>query len=418
MTALKKQWQELRSQRQQELADRQQTVRDALASFQQERYAIASQLRDDLSLFKTGLQQETQTFLASSQQQRQANAQQTAAMLRDFAQALQLETSEFLRLATADRSLMAQQLTQELSAFHSQLSNSVAALRHALQVKLLEIQADVQSLQAETQLTLKINQEERLRKRELLIQDLVNFTDALRSTVHTYLGELESVRHDRAQQLRASLQSDRDQRAATMDALFNDLSEFRGELRQFCSDLRANVWGGGTSSSTPAKPASAKTPAAVKPMPAKAQPSVKPEPVKPKLASIPKPVAKPEPEIAAPAPVAASPVATSVSAPVSSPVAEPEVAAPEVAAAPAVVTVVDKSDEASASAKSALRDAMQLEQEIYTHIYQVKGARLTEIETALNINRFQAVDALRSLIKKGLITQRDRIYLIQEEVSL
>jgi hypothetical protein len=204
-----------------------------------------------------------------------------------------------------------------------------------------------------------------------------------------------------------------------MDALFNDLSEFRGELRQFCSDLRASVWGGNTSTATPAQPASAKAPATtVKPAPVKTQPSVKPEPVKPKLASIPKPVAKPEPEIAAPAPVAASPVAKAVSAPVSSPVAEPEVAAPEVIAAPAVVTVVETSDDASASAKSALRDAMQLEQEIYTHIYQVKGARLTEIETALNINRFQAVDALRSLIKKGLITQRDRIYLIQEEVSL
>ena len=54
------------------------------------------------------------------------------------------------------------------------------------------------------------------------------------------------------------------------------------------------------------------------------------------------------------------------------------------------------------------------EKEVYTFLHNAEGGRLTQIETALNLNRFQAVDALRSLIKKGLITQRERVYLVQQ----
>ncbi|MEM0979148.1 MAG: hypothetical protein AAGH78_02635 [Cyanobacteria bacterium P01_H01_bin.58] len=49
---------------------------------------------------------------------------------------------------------------------------------------------------------------------------------------------------------------------------------------------------------------------------------------------------------------------------------------------------------------------------------QSDGARLTEIESFLKINRFQAVDALRSLIQQELIVQKDRTYRIREEVAL
>lgn len=49
---------------------------------------------------------------------------------------------------------------------------------------------------------------------------------------------------------------------------------------------------------------------------------------------------------------------------------------------------------------------------------QSNGARLTEIESSLQINRFEAVDALRSLIQQELIVQKDRTYRIREEVAL
>ena len=59
-----------------------------------------------------------------------------------------------------------------------------------------------------------------------------------------------------------------------------------------------------------------------------------------------------------------------------------------------------------------------LSQSIYALIRQRNGARLPEIEETLSINRFQAVDALRVLIKEGVVTQRDRVYLVQEGANL
>lgn len=57
------------------------------------------------------------------------------------------------------------------------------------------------------------------------------------------------------------------------------------------------------------------------------------------------------------------------------------------------------------------------EQLVYNYIHQGKGARLTEIETATALNRLQTVDALRSLLQKGLLVQRDRIYLTLDTVK-
>jgi hypothetical protein len=59
---------------------------------------------------------------------------------------------------------------------------------------------------------------------------------------------------------------------------------------------------------------------------------------------------------------------------------------------------------------------VSLEERIYGQIHQTQGAILPEIEAALGINRFEAVDTLRSLIKQGRVTQRNHTYLIQEEV--
>lgn len=354
MTALKDQWHEQRQQRQQELLDRQQQVRETLTSFQQERQIKALQLRDDLSLFQSQIQQ---------------------------------QTAEFLSACAADRSLMAQQLSQELTHFHSKLTASVAALRQGLHIKIRE-------LQVETRMMLKLNQEQRIRTQMQLAKDLALFVDNLRSDVQAYLAELELVRQDRAHQLQTMLQQDREHRAAEMEQLFQEFHEFRAELHQYCVDLRSLVWG--TEGSTQSATVQPQTVKAVQPTP-KATPKAVPS-IAPKVVAAPQPVAPaPRPQPVAPvAPVIAEPVAAAA-------VVQPE-----------ILTVVPSNP----APKPMQADSAQLEKEIYNHIHQVQGARLTEIETALDINRFQAVDALRSLIKKGLITQRDRIYLIQEEVSL
>ena len=59
-----------------------------------------------------------------------------------------------------------------------------------------------------------------------------------------------------------------------------------------------------------------------------------------------------------------------------------------------------------------------LEEVVYNYLHLAQGARLSEIETELGINRFQAVDALRSLIQKDLVVKQDRTYLVQEEAVL
>lgn len=55
--------------------------------------------------------------------------------------------------------------------------------------------------------------------------------------------------------------------------------------------------------------------------------------------------------------------------------------------------------------------SVSFEVEVYHYILQKQRARLSEIETALAINRIQAVDALRSLVQKNMIIQRDRLYI-------
>lgn len=52
------------------------------------------------------------------------------------------------------------------------------------------------------------------------------------------------------------------------------------------------------------------------------------------------------------------------------------------------------------------------EAEVYTFLRDHNGARVSEIEAALNMNRFQAVNALRSLAQKGILAQRNnRLYV-------
>lgn len=376
MTAFKQQWQEQKQQRQREVFERQQQVRETLKSFQQERQAIATQLRDDLSLFQTKLQQDTQSFLNQTHQQRQTQARQLTQLLHAFVQMLRTQTSEFLIASFVDRSSMAQQLSYDLRQFHTHLTSSVGTLRQDLKTKIRELQLETQSM-------LKSHEEKRLQQHQQRVQELTTFVNQLHMNVQTYLSELELLRQERAHQLQQMLKHDRDQRLAEMDLLFRQFSEFRAELQQYCIDLKNLVWQQFTPTTTGSiTPAiSFNRPGAVQTTPAA------------------------PPAIASSAITPAQPAATAIA------VQEPRVEVP--------VAQVEPLGVINGLAKSPLQmEAEQLEKKIYNHVQQAQGARLTEIEEALGISRFQAVDALRSLIRQGLITQRDRIYLIQEEVSL
>ncbi len=54
------------------------------------------------------------------------------------------------------------------------------------------------------------------------------------------------------------------------------------------------------------------------------------------------------------------------------------------------------------------------EQEIIAYLKQVNGARLSQIEHALELDRFRTVDVLRLLAEKGSVMLRDRLYLPTE----
>lgn len=370
MISLKDSWQEQRKQRQQEVVQRQQRVGEILAQFQQERQAKAAALREDLRLFQLELQLDTQDFLAEASSQRQARTKQLTEQLHAFVQTLQQQTADFLAMQAADRTLVAQQLFDDLSEFHANLSTSVASLRHDLHQQMQQIRSEVYLLQVETRQILAANQQERIHNQIQLMHDLASWVETLQSSMQAYLTELVQVRHDRAQQVQTMLQQEHDRRDAEMTAFFHNLGVFRSELKAFCTELHQTVWGCHSQEpvplSAPVKPSS----------PSKSRTAKLQTPASAKV-------------------VLKSEAVTSL----------PEHIPPAVTPALPVVTPVGV-------------ESVSIEKSVYKLIHQTQGARLTEIESALNINRFQAVDALRSLIKKGTVTQRDRTYLIQEEVSL
>jgi hypothetical protein len=404
--ALKNSWQHLRQQRHQQLTHRRQVVAATLEEMQKHRQEEASQLRSDLGLFRyclasdgetrrqelqqyrLDLHNQTHNFLIQARDRRYTQAQDLADQLSAFVAQLQQQTAESLALSQAERELMAQQLAHDLSVFRSTLDQAVAALQG-------NIQADIQTLQAETSL--------------------------LRSEVEQYLVDRAIERQARAIELGEFLQHSELERAEKFQELSNRLAEFRAHLKQF-------VWG---EDLTPVK---AVTPVKVD-APVKAS-----VPVKPVVDVAPKSVASqgvPSTKIAPPTPISAlrkpattmaKPAAASGrQQPVSSVRAnaplrvasltqakqfakseQPTLVKPAAVAKPAVSAP-------SSQQKAATSEEQIHEERVFQYIDLMEGARLTEIESSLDMSRFQTVEALRSLIQKGMITQRDRMYRVLEE---
>lgn len=243
MISLKESWQEQRKLRQQELLQRQEEVRQTLGTFQQERQAKAAALREGLRLFQIGLQLDTQDFLTQTNTQRLIQAEQIAEQLRNFSQTLREQSAYLLMMNTNDRMQMSQQLFEELGKFHTNLSQSVRLLRQELQQRMQQIQADVQQIKMQTQMQLQVHHQERLQNQIQLMQGLENWMESLQRSMQSYLSELAAMRQDRAQQLQTMFQQEHDRRMTDMESLFQELTEFRAELRTFCKKLHQTVWG-------------------------------------------------------------------------------------------------------------------------------------------------------------------------------
>lgn len=398
MVSLQDSWQAGRKQRQQEVVDRRQHVRNTLDCFQQERQVKTAEMREALRLFQIGLQLETQDFLTNASVQRQAQATHLIQHLQAFVQTLREQTAEVISLNAAERSMLAQQLAQDLSEFHGNLSTSVALLRQTLHQQMQDIRQEVQTLQAETQTLLEAHQQERIRNQIQLMQVLDEWTNTLRSSVQMYLAELGLVRQDRAQQVQSMLQQERNRRKDEVNDLFQEFAQFREELVQYCTDLKKTVWGNDPAQPTTQLKTHLKTQLL----------TVKP------TKSIPRGFAQPIEK----QPVSAAPrkLAVNTTKNAARPVAVRALKRQKTPPIPSSFSPTSKST-VSTPAPQVERNENQIEKDIYTHIHRSQGARLTELEAALGINRFQAVDALRSLIKKGFVTQRDRMYLIQEDIN-
>lgn len=93
--------------------------------------------------------------------------------------------------------------------------------------------------------------------------------------------------------------------------------------------------------------------------------------------------------------------------------------APQKASAPAKSTAPKVAPAKQAKAAVVENSALSVphEKEVYDYVQNNHGARLAQIEETLGISRFQAVDALRSLLDKGILVKRDRDYLTQEDSS-
>ncbi len=164
-----------------------------------------------------------------------------------------------------------------------------------------------------------------------------------------------------AAQLQQQLQQSRTERNNAVQKLFEDLAGFRAELQDYHLKLQQTVWGSSHRQPrkvvTPPRSITPKKTIVSHQSPLYSKPPLKPK-TAPKPQAIPHSI-KPQPTFTPSAPQPGTP-----------------------------------------------------DQRVYQYIQtHQNGARLAEIEQALGINRVQTVDAIRVLLQRGHIAQRDRVYI-------
>jgi gas vesicle protein len=280
---------------------------------------------------------------------------------------------------------MSQELFQTLDEFQQQLSATVAVMQQQVSNRMQVIQAETTAIRLDAQQLLQTHQQQRCQNQLQVMQNLAEFVERMRGEVEADLSELEAMRHDRAYQLQQSLRQSHEQRKADMKRLFDQLAAFRSELTAYCAEIRQQVWGS-------SQPASISQPT--------------PPQLKTQFASRPAGQTSGQlPERSATRPSARPPAR--LVARVRSPQPDKSKAIP--GSSPRKATSVTQTKPPIAKP-----NLTQLEQTIFNHLTRVQQTTLAEVESTFALNRFAAVDALRSLIKKGCIVQRDHVYRIQQ----
>jgi hypothetical protein len=300
-------------------------------------------------------QQQVREALAKAQQERTQKFAQATAQRQQFQRSLSLGISDFLEETANARMQTASTQKIALESFHGQL------------------QQDVQDLMTEIST-------DRMMMAQELVADLAGFRSNLLEEVSQLLNEDLPAQRKEMQAHVAQIQKDTQnkltqnrkqraknsalsvkERAEFVDNLQAEVSAMRADAQEFMQDVqdenlqrKEETWGTGTKSARPTRTKKAKPVASKAPQKAPAK-SVAPK------------------------------------------------------AAPA------KPAKAASVENSAL--SVPHEKEVYDYVQNNHGARLAQIEESLGISRFQAVDALRSLLDKGILVKRDRDYLTQEDSS-
>ncbi len=407
MTALYDQWQAARQLRQGEVVNRRDQVATDLEGWQAERLAHAVQLRQDLDQLMADLRANTTLWLAQTTADRTAQILPRQQARQDYIQQLQAETDVLLANYQADRQISAAEVRQKLEYDCQVLQATVSELRLEIAQELRQVQQRVAEIQAQTAVDLAGYRHDQAMVRAELLPPLTAYVEDLQVQVQATLKDLTVVRQQAAVVNQAQRQSDRAALTDSVDAMFDELADFRHQLQAERAQLSHIVWGA----------AAAQPAAAPAPRPVATRPAVTSVPAR--AAAQPAPQAAPKPAVVKPAaatPVAARPAAVKVS-PAPAKAAPARVPARAAARLAPVATVIVPAP-AVAVAETPAPEPPSIEEVVYNYLHLSQGARLSEIESELGINRFQAVDALRSLIQKDLVIKQDRTYLVQEEAVL
>ncbi|MBD2257850.1 hypothetical protein [Pseudanabaena sp. FACHB-2040] len=339
-----------------------------------DQWQAARQLRQEIVAQR---RQQVYAALDGWQQERFANAAQLRQALNQLHINLQDETALWLAQARQHRLTQAQVLRQKLAADQQELEAVVSDLRLEIAQDLQRLQRRVANLRQETASLRAGHRQAQAMLRSQLLPELEAYVTELKTEVAAALNALTIARHAAAAPRQEQRQQQRQALAEEVEALFHDLADFRQGLRNFRAELTAQVWGQSVTGTPLLQPAVVQS-----------QPQAQAQAHRHReVVALPTAALTTQPVVPAVPPILPTPMAVAVPLPAPA----PEVAEP-------------KSD--------------HVEELIYNYLHKSHGARLTEIESELGISRFQAVDALRSLIQKELIVQEDRIYHVQEEAVL
>lgn len=327
-------------------------------------WQAARQLRQQAIVHR---RQQTRDELNRCHSQRLDESAQQRCLLLQQHTSRQVEVALCLEQLQHNRLLQAQQLHQALLDDHRELEATVSDLR-------LRLLQDLRPIQQQAADWRQQSQTRQALVRSQLLPALKASRIELQQSVTAALDTLTAAR--------LAAQAPRQhQRQQARQALAANVADFRQACRRSAAALKLQIWGQPAATAPLTTDGAAKAPTA--------------------------PIAPTQLAPTAPQPPAAEAVATSLAAAAGLPaLAQPQAAVLEPAAASLPV------------AAPTAPEPTLLEEALYNFLHQRQGARLQEIEASLEISRFQAVDTLRSLIQKQLVSQADRIYHVQEEAVL